>query len=360
MSRPRLGLAVAAAALTLGGLVVAAGNSDGDSSAAPRPQGPVATPAAAMSAAAPTVRYTGPRGTLSGPVELRARASGRVAVAAVTFTLDGRPIGSDTSAPYALDVHAARLPAGRHRLAVTAVDRLGRRRTTRSTTVTVRGGSDGALRAGPNSDLRPMLARLRRGNVTVRLGPGRYELADVELGSGATLVGSGPDTVIAAPSGVDYRGVVLPRGSGIRVSDLTVDGGGPGPGTGTTCSSGRARATCACSACRWCACAPTACTPSARTRTSAFRTRRSTEPAARPPACSIRGSEGSEDASVIRTRVRGFLNYGVELQLQPGSAAAAGPPTASPWTTTSRTSTTRDRERTQRVGACGTAASALP
>ena len=69
----------------------------------------------------------------------------------------------------------------------------------------MRGGSDGALRAGPNSDLRPMLARLRRGNVTVRLGPGRYELADVELGSGATLVGSGPDTVIAAPPGSTTR-----------------------------------------------------------------------------------------------------------------------------------------------------------
>jgi hypothetical protein len=57
-------------------------------------------------------------------------------------------------------------------------------------------------------------------------------LSDVTLGSGARLVGSGPGTVIAAPRGAEYFALLVARGSRIRISDLSLNGGGPGGGKG--------------------------------------------------------------------------------------------------------------------------------
>jgi hypothetical protein len=56
-------------------------------------------------------------------------------------------------------------------------------------------------------------------------------LTELRLGSGARLVGSGSQTVIAAPGG-SYWGLLIASGHAIRVSDLALDGGGPGAGTG--------------------------------------------------------------------------------------------------------------------------------
>ena len=63
-----------------------------------------------------------------GDVTLRAhvRPSGQ-RIVAVTFLIDGRPVGTDTTRPFALDVDASQLPRGAHRLRAEAVDRLGRR-----------------------------------------------------------------------------------------------------------------------------------------------------------------------------------------------------------------------------------------
>ena len=98
-------------------------------------------------------------------------------IVAVTFRVDGRPLGTDTTAPYALDLDETEMPAGRHALSVEAVDRLGRRITSPSVAVT--GGRRGrpAITATPGHGLERALAALRAGRVTVRLGPGRYALA---------------------------------------------------------------------------------------------------------------------------------------------------------------------------------------
>jgi hypothetical protein len=85
----------------------------------------------------------------------------------------------------------------------------------------VRGG---VLRASPAHGLGAALDALARGDVTVRLAPGRYALTHVELGSGAQLAGSGPATVLEATRG--GFAFVTARGHGVRLSDLAIDGAG--------------------------------------------------------------------------------------------------------------------------------------
>jgi parallel beta-helix repeat protein len=158
---------------------------------------------------------------------LRARASARAArVVAVTFLLDGRPIGSDATPPYALDVEPDLLPAGEHRIRAQAVDNLGRRAASSAHALTVEHSGDRLLEATPATFGHAREA-LRRGGVTVRLAPGRYEVNQLRLGSGARLVGSGARTVLTPRPGARYWALLVARGERIRVSDLTIDGGGP-------------------------------------------------------------------------------------------------------------------------------------
>ncbi len=174
-----------------------------------------------------SVAYAGPR-EITRPTALRARASSRSArVIAVTFVLDGRPVGSDTTRPYAFDVDPAFLPHGRGLLRVVAVDSLGRRASAAPVAVSVSGSRGHIVRASPERGLGRALEALRRGDVTVQLAPGRYRLSEVRLGSGARLVGSGPQTVIAAPPGERYWALLIAKGDDIRISELALDGGGP-------------------------------------------------------------------------------------------------------------------------------------
>jgi hypothetical protein len=178
------------------------------------------------------VAYLGPHGDISGVVRLPAAASSRGArIVAVTYLLDGKPLGSDTTPPFALDVNTGLLLPGRHVLRIVAVDSLGR--STRSRPITVRntGAERGVIAASPSRGLTHALAALRRGGATVLLRPGHYALNDVVLGNGARLIGSGPDTVIE-PSEESYFALLSVHGSDVRISDLTVDGGGAGPGDG--------------------------------------------------------------------------------------------------------------------------------
>jgi hypothetical protein len=176
---------------------------------------------------APTVELLGPE-RLTKRVELRAnaRALPGSRVAAVSWFLDGRPVGSDTTKPYRLDVDPALLPQGRHRLRVEAVDNVGRRRSTKPSDVTVEASASDILDAAPSSFARARSA-LARGNVTVRLAPGRYPVNELRLGSGARLVGSGPETILAPRPGARYWALVVAKGKNIRISDLALDGGGP-------------------------------------------------------------------------------------------------------------------------------------
>jgi len=144
--------------------------------------------------------------------------------------LDGRPLGSDTTRPYELDVDPSLLPAGRHRLRVDAVDSLGRRASTKPTVLTIEPSGSNVVEVAPDESFVDARDALRQGNVTVKLAPGRYELRKLELGSGARLVGSGNRTVIAPPSGFRYWALLVARGRDIRISNLAIDGGG-GPAT---------------------------------------------------------------------------------------------------------------------------------
>lgn len=84
------------------------------------------------------VSYLGPSTQLSGLVSLRASASTRGArVVAVTFLCDGKPLGSDTTKPFRLDIDAGALDPGVHQLHLAAVDSLGRRTESRAIPVTV-------------------------------------------------------------------------------------------------------------------------------------------------------------------------------------------------------------------------------
>jgi hypothetical protein len=184
-------------------------------------------------AGSPAVELVGAPGTVDRPTTLKAAAKARSGrVVAVTFLLDGEPLGSDTVAPYTLLLDPGLVRPGSHRLRAAAVDSLGRRRSTEAVSLRTTRVRTKALTATPEKGLGRALATLRRGDVTVRLAPGRYRLHDVKIGDGGRLIGSGPETVITAPSGVSYFAVLVAKGRNIAISDLTVDGAGPGPGPG--------------------------------------------------------------------------------------------------------------------------------
>jgi hypothetical protein len=194
-----------------------------------------ATSSLLSSAAAgpPTVELLRPPGTVDRPATLKAAAKARSGrIVAVTFILDGVPLGSDTVAPYTMLLDPGLVRPGSHRLRVVAVDSLGRRRSTSRSDVRTERSMTKALTATPDRGLGRALAALRNGDVIVSLGPGRYRLHDVKIGDNARLLGSGPETIIAPPTGASYFALLVAKGRNIAISDLTIDGGGQGPGDG--------------------------------------------------------------------------------------------------------------------------------
>jgi hypothetical protein len=240
-------------------------------------------------------------------------------VVAVTFFLDGSPLGSDTTRPYRLDVEPALLPQGSHRVKVEAVDNLGRRRSTRPSELTVEASETEIVEAAPGASFARARELLEEGGVTVRLAPGRYTVEELELGSGARLVGSGLRTVLAAPAGRRYWAVVVARGKNIRISDLTIDGGGGRPpdrdgGLGVAVFDGsrdvrlqrvhikRVRTD---GVNAW----------GAYSNVSVQDSRIESDGRGEAGFVAL-GSDRSRDTSVIRTRVRGFTSFGILLQQQ--------------------------------------------
>jgi Right handed beta helix region len=184
-------------------------------------------PAADPPDAGPSVEFLGPdRLTRPGQLRAAARALPDSRIVAVTFFLGGRPLGTDTTRPYRLDVDPALLPRGDDQLRVEAVDNLGRRTAAEARGITVEPAGSNILEARPGASFARARAALGRGDVTVRLGPGSYVVDRLMLRSGARLVGSGPDTVLHAPPGSRYWALLVAKGRNIRVSDLTLDGGG--------------------------------------------------------------------------------------------------------------------------------------
>ena len=137
------------------------------------------------------VAYTGPRPARGHRDAARARAAGRRPdrrrhVPARRAAARNRHDGA-----VRLDVDASLFAAGRHRLQVEAVDRLGRRTAGPRRCAWTRGARPArhdARRPGSS----PRCAALARGDVTVRLAAGALRGAHAALGSGARLVGSGP------------------------------------------------------------------------------------------------------------------------------------------------------------------------
>jgi Right handed beta helix region len=176
------------------------------------------------------VTYSGPRTLTEGTALRAATPLPPQRVVAVSFMLDGVPVGSDTTSPYAVPLLPGEVTPGKHALTLQLVERTGSRTLSSPIDVVVRAGPPRTvLMASPQKGLKRALAALQRGGATVRLLPGRYELSGVRLGSGSTLLGSGPKTVIAAPSG-HYESVLNIVGSTVRVANLVIDGGGAGSG----------------------------------------------------------------------------------------------------------------------------------
>jgi parallel beta-helix repeat protein len=249
-------------------------------------------------------------------------SSGRVV--AVTFLLDGVPLGSDTVAPYTLLFDPGLVRPGSHRLRASAVDSMGRRRSTGSVALTTERFRTKALTASPEKGLDRALAALRRGDVTVRLAPGRYQLHDVKIGDGARLLGSGPETVVAAPARTAYFALLVAKGRNIAISDLTVDGGGPGPGRGIAVAVFDGSRDVRLSRLRltrvrtdgvnvW----------GAFSNVSVQDSLIQGDGSAQTGVFSL-GSDRSRDTSVIRTKIRGFRSHGILLaQKEYGRPAAA-------------------------------------
>lgn len=89
----------------------------------------------------PTVSLTAPVNStsLSGSVSLSALAADNVAVASVTFSVDGAQIGQDVAAPYTLSWNSTSVGNGAHTITATAVDSAGNSATS-SVSVTVNNG----------------------------------------------------------------------------------------------------------------------------------------------------------------------------------------------------------------------------
>jgi parallel beta-helix repeat protein len=281
---------------------------------------------AVPAATAPSVEFLGPE-SLTQPSRLKARATATSArVVAVTFLLDGQPLGSDTTPPYELDVDPAELPKGPHQVRVVAVDSLGRRRSTAPVTVKTAPARTRVVTATPAEGLAAALAALDRGGVTVRLGPGRYQLSEVRIGSGARLVGAGARTVLGAPPGKRYWALLIAKGKNIRISDLTLDGGGNVPGDadggiGVAVFDGssdvrlqrlrivRVRTD---GVNTW----------GAHSNISVQDSKIESDGTGEAGVVAL-GSDRSRDTSVIRTRVRGFRSFGILLQQQEHGRPAA-------------------------------------
>ena len=276
---------------------------------APRPPAPSARAA-----------YTGPR-RLEGVATLRARVRrGGSRIVAVTFLLDGEPLGTDTRPPYRLDVDASLLTPGRHRLRLAAVDAMGARVAGRPVTVTAVAGR--RPRTVTPATLRSVLPALAEGGVRVRLAPGRYRVPDIELGDGARLVGSGPSTVLVAATRA--WSLVTVRGHGVRLADLTIDGDGraeravgiAGGSYDVRVQRLRIRGIAVTGVEVWGAHSRISVQDSAIAGAGASGS-----------GVFVLGSDESRDASVIRTRVHGFRSFGVNFAQRaydrPAAAARA-------------------------------------
>lgn len=127
---------------------------------------------------APTVSLTAPANfasDLAGTVALGANATDNVAVTLVEFEVDGQPVGSDASAPYAASVDAASYASGQHIVRTRARDAAAN--VSDWSTATVQFGGNIAVPAGFTKD-ESYVTGLTRATALAQAPDGRLFIAE--------------------------------------------------------------------------------------------------------------------------------------------------------------------------------------
>lgn len=195
--------------------------------ASPAVAGRAPSPSSAVHGATPAASRVVVRSTRRSAdgIELVAAVRGaRARIVAVTFWAGSQPLGTDTTAPFRIDVVPSSLPAEPSSVHAIVVDRFGHRSESRSVRLPVPSTSGPTVSATPDNGFSRALETLHRGHATVRLGPGRYAIGALSVGSDTRLIGAGSKTVLVPRPGSAPWAVLNTAGRHIRIADLAVDG----------------------------------------------------------------------------------------------------------------------------------------
>jgi parallel beta-helix repeat protein len=175
--------------------------------------------------AAPAVSGVHATRVAGGLVRLHATAtSGSTRVRVVNFVLDGRVVGSDSTAPFSFDWNPADLRTGSHVLRAVAATANGASASSKPVSITTSGRLVATRELRPGQSLRAALAALPKGGGSVHLAPGVYRVQNLSVRSGVHLIGSGAATILRPAAATNYESVLNIRGKGVTVRGLTVDG----------------------------------------------------------------------------------------------------------------------------------------
>jgi hypothetical protein len=192
-----------------------------------------ATARFSVAGAAPrgTVALTGLTGRhrVHGLLQLGAAPTGGSSrTVLVDFYVDGSIVGTAASAPWRTLVDFTRISPGRHELRVVAVSLDRRRRASLASSVTVTRAQISTPQDAIRGNLQAAVDTLGPDGGTLRLPAGRFDVANLRLGSGVRLIGAGAaKTILVAPTGA-YDQAISVTGNDVLVSDLTIDARGSG------------------------------------------------------------------------------------------------------------------------------------
>lgn len=260
-------------------------------------------------------RATGGPVTYAGDAVLRTGADLGVRlgihedVAAVTYSLDGKPIGASTADPFSTRVGDLAVGPGRHTLRATAVTVSNRRYRSRPYRVTVAQPASRVIVASPTHGWRAARQALARGGAVVRLLPGVYPASRLLLRDHTTLLAD-RGAILQAPAG-SYDSALVVWGNGITVDGPTIDGAGAGHGDGQAIAvrastdvvirNVRIRRARGFGIYMW-----------DRLRNVSVQDSRITSAGTAAAGVSVEARDGN-DVSVIRTRIAGFRGWGINF-----------------------------------------------
>jgi parallel beta-helix repeat protein len=166
-----------------------------------------------------------PGAAVSGIVPLEGTAVARTGhVAWVDWLVDGAVAVSDTRAPFAQTWDSSRVPAGSHTLQLAAWTSEGARSLSTAVTITTDGVARYDATASPGSTLAQAIGLLHGHAGTVFLPAGTYAASNSTIPAGVTVFGAGSSTVLRAPDGANYSSVVSMRGNGSALRFVAIDG----------------------------------------------------------------------------------------------------------------------------------------